>query len=62
MTRPLSAGLHANLRKLSQRRPVQLKELKPNTKEIAQRMIQNGELVKTEQGFVWHEQRSDHCR
>lgn len=62
MTRPLSAGLHADLRKLSQRRPVKLNELKPNTREIAQRMIASGELVKTERGLVWREQRSDHCR
>ena len=27
MTRPLSAGLHADLRKLAQRRPVQLSEV-----------------------------------
>lgn len=58
MTRPLSAGLHADLRKLAQRRPVQLNELRPNTREIAQRMIASGELVKTERGFVWHEVRA----
>lgn len=58
MTRPLSAGLHADLRKLAQRRPVKLNELKPNTREIAQRMIASGELVKTERGFVWHEVRA----
>lgn len=62
MSKPLSTGLHADLRKLAQRRPVQLKELKPNTREIANRMIASGELVKTERGFVWHEHRSDHCR
>lgn len=58
MTRPLSAGLHADLRKLAQRRAVQLSELKPNTREIAQRMISSGELVKVERGFVWHEVRA----
>ena len=58
MTKPLSNGLHANLRKLSQCRPVQLTELKPNTREIAQRMIQNGELVKCGEGlYRWHELR-----
>ena len=55
MSRPLSAGLHADLRKMAQRRPVQLKELNPNTREIAQRMIESGELVKTERGYVWCE-------
>lgn len=58
MSKPLSAGLHANLRKLAQRRPVRLNELKPNTREIAHRMIASGELVKTERGFVWCEARA----
>lgn len=58
MSKPLSAGLHADLRKLSQRRPVRLNELRPNTREIAQRMIQNGELVKCSEGlYRWHELR-----
>lgn len=58
MSKPLSAGLHADLRKLAQRRPVQLNELRPNTREIAQRMIASGELVKCSEGlYRWHELR-----
>lgn len=58
MSKPLGSGLHSDLRKLAQRRPVRLNELKPNTREIAQRMIASGELVKTERGFVWREVRA----
>lgn len=62
MSKPLGSGLHADLRKLSQRRAIQLSELKPNSREIAQRMIIDGQLVKSGSGYVWHEQRSDHRR
>lgn len=56
MSRALPGGLHAQLRKKAQTSGVVVAALKPHSREIAQRMIASGELIKTENGvFRWNE-------
>lgn len=48
--------LHMKIKKMAQGGGVRISELKPNSKEVAKRMIDKGELVKKEHGkYVWHE-------
>ncbi len=48
-------GLHHQIKTKAQNVRVVLSELKPNSREIAQRMIAQGELIKTSSGYTWHE-------
>lgn len=51
-------SLHQNIKKLSQSPGgLRLSVLKPNSREIAARMIESGELIKKGDSYVWHEQR-----
>jgi hypothetical protein len=50
MSRIVPGGLHAQLRKKAQGYGVVIAELKPHSREIAQRMIANGELVAAKNG------------
>lgn len=47
--------LHKQIKQISQRRPLKLSELKPNSRELAKRLIDEGRLVKHKDGFIWHE-------
>ena len=49
------SGLHHQIKTKAQNGRVILSELKPNSREIAQRMIDSGELVKGNGGYMWHE-------
>ena len=53
MSRTLPGGLHAQLRKKAQTSGVMLDQLKPHSREIAQRMIGNGELIASKNGVFW---------
>jgi hypothetical protein len=48
-------GLHQAIKKKSQNGLLKLADLKPNSREVAKRMISNGELVASGVGYVWHE-------
>lgn len=51
-------SLHQNIKKLAQSsRGLRLSVLKPNSREIAARLIESGELIKKGESYVWHEQR-----
>lgn len=51
-------SLHQNIKKLAQSPGgLRLSVLKPNSREIAARMIESGELIKKGESYVWHEQR-----
>lgn len=52
-------SLHQNIKKLAQSPGgLRLSALKPNSLEIAKRLIESGELIKKGESYVWHEQRS----
>lgn len=51
----MSTGLHHQIKTKAQNGRLQLSELKPNSREVAQRMIEQGQLIKTNGGYVWHE-------
>ena len=44
-------SLHEQIRKRAQGSGVVIHALKPNSREVAQRMVEQGQLVKD--GFVW---------
>ena len=48
-------SLHQQIRKKASNGYIKLSELKPNSREIASRMIEQGQLLKTAKGFAWHE-------
>lgn len=48
-------SLHDQVKKRAQSGGVALSALKPNSREIAQRMIENGELIKDGNIYRWHE-------
>lgn len=51
-------SLHQNIRKLAQSPcGLRLSTLKPNSKAIAARMIESGELIKDGGVYRWHEVR-----
>lgn len=50
-------SLHIELRKKAQTTGVVMRALKPNSRIIAQRMIENGELIKVGNVYKWHEER-----
>jgi hypothetical protein len=48
-------GLHQAIKKKSQNGLLKLADLKPNSREVAKRMIANGELVASGGGYRWYE-------
>lgn len=48
-------GLHEQIKKKAKNGILKIAELKPNSREVAQRMVERGELVKSRcgRGFVW---------
>lgn len=52
-----SKGLHQSIEMKAKNGVLKLSELKPNSREIAQRLIAEGRLIKAQhgKGFVWHE-------
>lgn len=50
-------GLHQAIKKKAQNGLLNLADLKPNSREVAKRMIANGELVASGGGYKWHELR-----
>lgn len=49
-------SLHQNIKKLAQSpRGLRLSVLKPNSLEIAKRLIESGELIKHGDVYRWHE-------
>lgn len=48
-------SLHDQVKKRAQNGGVALSALKPNSLAIAQRMIENGELIKDGLVYRWHE-------
>lgn len=51
-------SLHQNIKKLAQSpMGLRLSVLKPNSKQIALRMIESGELIKHGDVYRWHEVR-----
>ncbi len=52
-----SKGLHQSIELKAKNGVVKLSELKPNSVEIAKRLIAEGRLIKSQdgKGFVWHE-------
>lgn len=52
-------SLHQNIKKLSQSPDgLRLSVLKPNSRQIAERMIANGELIKVGNVYKWHDMES----
>lgn len=47
-------SLHDQVKKRAQNGGVALSALKPNSREIAQRMIERGELIKDGNIYRWH--------
>jgi hypothetical protein len=52
-----SKGLHQAIEQKAKLGTLRLSELRPNSREIAQRLIAEGRLIKSNdgKGFVWHE-------
>lgn len=52
-----SKGLHQAIEQKAKNRNLRLSELKPNSQEIAKRLIAEGRLIKSQdgKGFIWHE-------
>lgn len=50
-------SLHDQVKKRAQNGGVSLSGLKPNSRAIAQRMIEKGELIKDGLIYRWHEAR-----
>lgn len=48
-------SLHQQIRAKGLNGRVVLADLKPNSREVALRMIASGELIKTNGGYVYHE-------
>lgn len=48
-------GLHHQVRQKAKFGAIKLSELAPNSREIAKRMIEKGELIKVGNVFKWHE-------
>lgn len=50
------ASLHSEIKKKAINGWLVLSELKPNSREVAKRMIEKGELVQTAKGdWIWHD-------
>ena len=52
-----SKGLHQQIEMKAKNGNLRLSELKPNSQEIAKRLIAEGRLIKASdgKGYVWHE-------
>lgn len=52
-----SKGLHQQIEMKAKNGNLRLSELKPNSQEIARRLIAEGRLIKSQdgKGFIWHE-------
>lgn len=52
-----SKGLHQQIEMKAKNGNLRLSELKPNSQEIAKRLIAEGRLIRLQdgKGFVWHE-------
>ena len=52
-----SKGLHQAIEQKAKNGSLRLSELRPNSREIAQRLIAEGVLIKSQdgKGFAWHE-------
>ena len=52
-----SKGLHQAIEMKAKNGNLRLSELKPNSQEIAKRLIAEGRLIKSQdgKGYVWHE-------
>lgn len=52
-----SKGLHQAIEQKAKNGNLRLRELKPNSQEIAKRLIAEGRLIKSQdgKGFIWHE-------
>ena len=52
-----SKGLHQQIEMKAKNGNLRLSELKPNSVEIAKRLIAEGRLIKSQdgKGYVWHE-------
>lgn len=50
-------SLHDQIRKKAQKSGVIIQALKPNSRQIAQRMVEQGQLVKDGMVWRWHEVR-----
>ena len=52
-----SKGLHQAIEQKAKNENLRLSELKPNSQEIAKRLIAEGRLIKSSDGkcYVWHE-------
>lgn len=46
-------SLHQQVKEKAQNGQVRLEQLKPNSRMVAQRMIANGELIKSACGLGW---------
>lgn len=51
----MAQGLHEAIRKKATNGTLRISDLKPNSRDIAQRLIAEGKLVKSGLGYVWHE-------
>jgi hypothetical protein len=50
-----SKGLHQQIEQKAKNGVLKLSELKPNSQEIAKRLIAEGVLIKANGGYTWHE-------
>jgi len=48
-------SLHRNIRQAAAKRPIRLDELGPNSREVAKRMIKDGDLLPVGAGYVLNE-------
>ena len=48
-------SLHRNIRRDAAKRPIRLDELGPNSREVAKRMIREGELLPVGGGYILNE-------
>lgn len=51
-------SLHDQIRKRAQESGVVIQALKPNSRQIAKRMVEQGQLVKDGMVWRWHESRA----
>ena len=48
-------SLHRNIRRDAAKRPIRLDEPGPNSREVARRMIKEGELLPVDGGYIFNE-------
>jgi len=47
--------LHMKIKKMAQGGRLRLSDLKPNSREVAKRLIEQGKLIKLNDYYVWSE-------